>query len=108
VRLRSPENPRRPSGHLTVRRAPRIFDVFAALIEIAHRIAAEPAAHGNPPPMALQTLKAKYGSEMVIAVVSYGSAMLATNRLNTTLGIPIDDDLLPTPEATSAPDSNAA
>ncbi len=80
----------------------------AALIEIAHRIAAEPAAHRNPPPMAFQTLKAKYGSELVIAVVSYGSAMLATNRLNTTLGIPIDDDLLPTLEATSAPDSNAA
>lgn len=80
----------------------------AAPIEIAHRCAAEPAAQRNPPPLALQTLKAKYGAELVVAVVSYGSAMLATNRLNTTLGIPIDDDLLPTLEAPSTPDSNAA
>lgn len=71
----------------------------AALIEIAHRIAGEPAGHHAPPPEALKALEAKYGIETVVAIVSYGAAMLATNRLNTTLGIPIDDDLLPTPEA---------
>jgi hypothetical protein len=71
----------------------------AALIEIAHRIAAEPAAHRAAPPAAITALRDKYGAETVVAIVSYGSAMLATNRLNTTLGIPIDDELLPTLEA---------
>lgn len=80
----------------------------AALIEIAHRIAGEPVAHRMPPPKALKVLEAKYGAETVVAVVSYGSAMLATNRLNTTLGIPIDDDLLPTLEATEAAKASAA
>jgi len=70
----------------------------AALIEIAHRIAAEPATHLSPPPKALKTLEAKYGAETLVAVIAYGSAMLATNRLNTTLGIPVDDDLLPAPD----------
>lgn len=73
----------------------------AALIEIAHRIAAEAAAHRAAPPAALQKLEAKYGIDTVVAIVAYGSTMLATNRLNTTLGIPIDDDLLPTLEAAS-------
>jgi len=68
----------------------------AALIEIAHRIAAAPDTHRAPPPKALKTIEDKYGVETVVALVSYGSAMLATNRLNTTLGIPLDDDLLPT------------
>lgn len=80
----------------------------AALIEIAHRIAGEPAAHRAPPPKALKLLEAKYGPETVVAVVSYGSAMLATNRLNTTLGIPIDDDLLPAREAAEATEASAA
>lgn len=80
----------------------------AALIEIAHRIAGEPAAHRAPPPKALKALEAKYGAETVVAVVSYGSAMLATNRLNTTLGIPIDDDLLPTLETTQPSKASAA
>lgn len=74
----------------------------AALIEIAHRIAAEPAAHLARPPAALKALQDRYGAETVVAVVSYGSAMLATNRLNTTLGIPIDDDLLPSEETAEA------
>lgn len=77
-------------------------DDEAALVEIAHRIAAEPDAHRASPPQALKVLEAKYGAETVVAVVSYGSAMLATNRLNTTLGIPIDDDLLPSTEASAA------
>lgn len=80
----------------------------AALIEIAHRIAGEPAAHRASPPRALKALEAKYGAEIVVAVVSYGSAMLATNRLNTTLGIPIDDDLLPTLAAGDGGKANAA
>ena len=71
----------------------------AALIEISHRIGAEPDVHRAPPPKALKTIEEKYGAETVVALVSYGSAMLATNRLNTTLGIPPDDDLLPTLEA---------
>lgn len=71
----------------------------AALIEIAHRIAGEAVSHLTPQPEGLKTIEAKYGLETVVEVVSYGSAMLATNRLNTTLGIPIDEDLLPTPEA---------
>lgn len=69
-----------------------------ALIEVAHRIAGEPAGHRAPPPRALKALEARYGTETVVAIVSYGSAMLATNRLNTTLGIPVDDDLLATLE----------
>ncbi len=80
----------------------------AALIEVAHRIAGEPAAHRAPPPRALKALEAKYGPETVVAVVSYGSAMLATNRLNTTLGIPIDDDLLPALEAAEHSKASAA
>lgn len=80
----------------------------AALIEIAHRIAGEPAAHRAPPPGAIAALEAKYGPETAVAVVSYGSAMLATNRLNTTLGIPIDDDLLPTLDAGEATAASAA
>ena len=74
----------------------------AALIDIAHRIAAEPAAHRAPPPAAITALRDKHGAETVVALVAYGSAMLATNRLNTTLGIPIDDDLMPAPEAAAA------
>jgi alkylhydroperoxidase family enzyme len=74
----------------------------AALIDIAHRIAGEPAVHRTAPPLALEALRDKYGPETVVAIVSYGSAMLATNRLNTTLGIPIDDDLLPSVEAAEA------
>lgn len=80
----------------------------AALIEVAQRIAAEPAAHRAPPPKALKALEAKYGAETVVAVVAYGSAMLATNRLNTTLGIPVDDDLLPMLEATDKAKASAA
>jgi hypothetical protein len=34
--------------------------------------------------------------------------MLATNRLNTTLGIPIDDDLLPTLEVAETAKATAA
>ena len=71
----------------------------AALIEAAHRISGEPAAHREPPPKALQALEARYGAQAAVAVVAYGSAMLATNRLNTTLGIPVDDELLPSPDA---------
>jgi hypothetical protein len=74
----------------------------AALIDIAHRIAGEPAVHRSAPPLALEALRDRYGPETVVAIVSYGSAMLATNRLNTTLGIPIDDDLLPSVEAAEA------
>ncbi|MBL8581093.1 MAG: hypothetical protein JNL61_02550 [Rhizobiaceae bacterium] len=74
----------------------------AALIEVAHRIAAEPATHRAPPPKALKALEVKYGADTVVAIVAYGSAMLATNRLNTTLGIPVDDDLLPSEEASAA------
>jgi len=66
----------------------------AALIEIGHRIAAEPVSHDAAPPEGLKTLEARHGAETVVEVVAYGSAMLATNRLNTTLGIPIDEDLL--------------
>lgn len=79
-----------------------------ALIEIAHRIAAEPAAHRAAPPAAIAALRDKHGAETVVALVSYGSAMLATNRLNTTLGIPIDDDLLPTLEAAETAKATAA
>lgn len=80
----------------------------AALIEIAHRIAGEPAAHRAPPPKALKALEVKYGAETVVAIVSYGSAMLATNRLNTTLGIPIDDDLMPAVETADRAKASAA
>lgn len=81
----------------------------AALIEIAHRIAGEAVSHLAAPPAGLKALEAKYGAQTVVEVASYGSAMLATNRLNTTLGIPIDDDLLPMLEAVeSATKSNAA
>jgi len=80
----------------------------AALIEIAHRIAGEPTAHLALPPKALKALEARYGTETIVAIVSYGSAMLATNRLNTTLGIPIDDDLLPTLEAAETETASAA
>lgn len=80
----------------------------AALIEIAHRIAAEPASHHAPPPKPLKMLEAKYGTETMVAIVSYGAAMLATNRLNTTLGIPIDDDLIPVLEAAGDTKINAA
>jgi len=80
----------------------------AALIEIAHRIAGGSAAHRAPPPKALKALEARYGVETVVALVSYGSAMLATNHLNTTLGIPIDDDLLTTLETTGSAEASAA
>lgn len=83
-------------------------DDEAALIEIGHRIAGEAAAYGAPPPKGLKALEAKYGAETVVAVVSYGSAMLATNRLNTTLGIPIDDDLLPALETAGNAQASAA
>ncbi|WP_133170047.1 hypothetical protein [Kumtagia ephedrae] len=82
-------------------------DDEAALIEIAHRIAGEPVAHKATPPAALKLLEARYGAETVVEVVAYGSAMLATNRLNTTLGIPIDDDLLPAADIAGAK-ANAA
>ena len=38
----------------------------------------------------------------VVEIVAYGAAMLATNRLNTTLGIPIDDDLVATADAVAS------
>ena len=74
----------------------------AALIEIAHRIGAHEDTHRAAPPEALKLLEAKYGAATVVEIVSYGAAMLATNRLNTTLGIPIDDDLVATADAVEA------
>jgi len=40
-----------------------------------------------------QRLAARYDQTTLLELVAYGAAMLATNVLNTTLGVPLDDDL---------------
>lgn len=40
-------------------------------------------------------LKGKFGDADIVNLVAYGSTMLATNALNTALGIPLDDYLEP-------------
>lgn len=40
-------------------------------------------------------LKAKFDDAAIVNLVAYGSTMLATNALNTALGIPLDDYLRP-------------
>lgn len=40
-------------------------------------------------------LKAKFDDAAIVNLVAYGSTMLATNALNTALGIPLDDYLKP-------------
>jgi alkylhydroperoxidase family enzyme len=44
---------------------------------------------------ALSALEQRFGERTAVEIVAYGAAMLATNVLNTTLGVPLDDDLKP-------------
>jgi alkylhydroperoxidase family enzyme len=42
---------------------------------------------------ALAALEQRFGQRSAVEIVAYGAAMIATNVLNTTLGVPLDDDL---------------
>lgn len=63
-----------------------------ALIALARHLA-EARGEGTPPPEAVAALRARHGEAVALNAVAYGAGMVATNLLNTTLGIPIDDDL---------------
>ncbi len=65
----------------------------ALLTELGHHLAA--VRGEGPPPPAVAALAARHGAQVAVEAVAYGAAMVATNLLNTALGIPIDDDLAP-------------
>jgi len=64
----------------------------ASLIALARHLA-EARGEGTPPPEPVQALRSRHGEAVALNIVAYGAGMVATNILNTTLGIPIDDDL---------------
>jgi hypothetical protein len=67
-------------------------EVEALLITLAGQLTepGEPADNS-----ALEALEARFGQKAAVEIVAYGAGMLATNVLNTTLRVPLDDDLAP-------------
>jgi hypothetical protein len=67
-------------------------EVEALLITLAGQLT-EPGEPGDN--SALEALEARFGQKAAVEIVAYGAGMLATNVLNTTLRVPLDDDLAP-------------
>jgi alkylhydroperoxidase family enzyme len=67
-------------------------DVEALLITLARQMTERGEGEERN---VLPALQQRFGERTVVEIVAYGAAMLATNVLNTTLGVPLDDDLKP-------------
>jgi hypothetical protein len=66
-------------------------EVEALLIALAKQMTGAGAEDRST----LLALEQRFGQRTSVEIVAYGAAMLATNVLNSTLGVPLDDELKP-------------
>ncbi len=74
------------------------FDTFEfteqeqELIEYGRALVADPE---NIPPELFDKLKARYTEEQIVLLTAFGAMMIATNLINTSLKVELDEVLIP-------------